>query len=227
MLLELYNNLKEISEKNFQKIKYKSEIENNEDIAWYNDFFINPSIRYGHLEYFRSINGKIEVLHCTFFPSYFKDLPIYGFDVIALNNIVTGIFCDFTDCLNPNPALTAALKNIKEKYKENERKLPEWANFFSKNFVCIAPKDLDQKDLIVEFTSLFKMYVTQAEWNNFNGIYKSKYHVESSIELQNNYSINQRKNDKTLKALSAYIGSEKAKDFIETVLFPVYQSKAA
>ena len=227
MLLDLYNNLKQISEKKFQKIKYKSEIENNEDIVWYNDFFINPSIRYGHLEYFRSINGKIEVLHCTFFPSYFKDLPIYGFDVIALNNNVTGIFCDFTDCTTPNQALTIALKNIKEKYINNERKLPEWASFFSKNFVCISPKDLNQNDLIIEFTSLFKMYVLQVEWNNLNGMYNSKYQVDASIELQNNYSINQRKNDKTFKALSAYIGTEKTKEFIENVLFPVYQSNAA
>jgi hypothetical protein len=44
-----------------------------------------------------------------------------------------------------------------------------------------------------------------------------------SIECQNSYSINQRKNDKTSKALTAYIGDEKAKEFIETVLFPVYR----
>ena len=227
MILELYNHLKLISGRNFQNIKYKSEIENNEDIAWYNDFFINPSIRYGHLEYFRSINGKIEVLHCTFYPSYFKDLPIYGFDVIALNNIVTGIFCDFTDCLKPNPALTSALKNIKEKYKENERKLPEWANFFSENFISISPKNLNKNELITDFVHLFKYYIEQVKWNNKNGYYFSRENIEKSINMQNTYSINQRKNDKTFKSLSAYIGSDNAKNFIENVLFPIYPVNAA
>jgi hypothetical protein len=228
MLIELHNNLKEISKKWFQHIKYKSEIENNEDITWYNDFFINPSVRYGHLEYFRSNNGKIEVLHSTFFPSYFKNLPIYGFDVIALNNIVTGIFCDFTNCLDENPFLTKSLKEIKNKYKDYERKLPEWANFFSKDFICIAPKDLNKEELIKDFIHLFELYVMQAEWCNTNCFYHlSRNNVLKSIETQNQYSINQRKNDKTFKALSAYIGSDKAREFIDTVLFPIYQSNAA
>jgi hypothetical protein len=47
--------------------------------------------------------------------------------------------------------------------------------------------------------------------------------VKMSIECQNSYSINQRKNDKTSKALTAYIGEEKSKEFIENVLFPIYR----
>jgi len=227
MIKDLYIKHKQILEKYFQNIKYKSELENKEDITWYNDFFINPSVRYGHLEYFRSINGKIEVLHCTFFPSYFKDLPIYGFDVIALNNTVTGLFCDFTDCINPNSFLTKRLKGLKEKYKENIRKLPEWANFFSNDFVCISPKNIDPNELIYDFTKLFGDYVLQVEWNNKNGLYLSRNDIEKSIDIQNNYSLNQRKNDKTSKALSAYIGEQKAREFIDTVLFPVYRRFAA
>jgi phycocyanobilin:ferredoxin oxidoreductase len=227
MLLELYNNLKYVSKKWFQHIEYKSKIENNEDITWCNDFFINPSIRYGHLEYFKSNNGKIEVLHCTFFPCYFKNLPIYGFDVIALNGIVTGIFCDFTTCIDENSHLSKNLKNIKEKYKEYERKLPEWADFFSKNFISISPKDLNKDELITDFVNLFKNYVEQVKWNNKNGLYLSRDQILDSIDIQNLYSINQRKNDKTFKALSAYIGSDNAKDFIENVLFPIYPSNAA
>jgi len=227
MIKTLYDNHKKISQNYFQNIKYKSEIENNEDIAWFNDFYINPSIRYGHLEYFRSINGKIEVLHCTFFPSYFKDIPIYGFDVIALNNVVTGLFCDFTDCVKSNDFLSKKLKVLKEKYKDNIRKLPDWADFFSKDFVCITPKNIDSNELIYDFTKLFGDYVLQVEWYNKNGLYLAKNDIEKSIDIQNNYSINQRKNDKTSKALSAYIGETKAREFIDTVLFPVYQRPAA
>jgi phycocyanobilin:ferredoxin oxidoreductase len=222
MIKELYNSHKEIADRYFQKIKYRSEIENNEDIIWENDFYFNPSIRYGHLEYFKSINGKIEVLHCTFFPSYFKNIPIYGFDVIALNNIVTGVFCDFTKCPYNNLILPVRLKELKVRYIENERKLPEWANFFSENFICINPKGLDQNVLIKEFTGLFMEYVNFVENQNFNDYYLESEDVKKSIAIQNDYSFNQRKNDKTSKALSAYIGAAKAREFIDTVLFPVY-----
>lgn len=222
MIKCLHDNLKSISKDLYQHIKYKSEIEYDEDIIWQNDFFFNPSIRYGHLEYFKSINGKIEVLHCTFFPSYFKNIPIYGFDVIALNNNVTGIFCDFTKCPDESLTLSVKLKALKVKYIENERKLPEWANFFSKNFICMTPKGLDQKNLIKEFTDLFKEYVNFVENQNLNGCYLEPNDVKKSIAIQNDYSFNQRKNDKTSKALSAYIGSEKAREFIDSILFPVY-----
>jgi len=222
MIKNLHNELKSLSERSYQHINYKSEIENNEDIVWENDFYFNPSIRYGHLEYFKSVNGKIEVLHCTFFPSYFKNIPIYGFDVIALNNIVTGVFCDFTNCLYPVNDLTNKLKDLKQHYIENHRQLPEWANFFSENFISINTKGLDQDEMIKNFTNLFLDYVSFVETQNYNGIYLNSEEVKKSLIIQNDYSFNQRKNDKTYKALSAYIGASKARNFIDTILFPVY-----
>jgi phycocyanobilin:ferredoxin oxidoreductase len=222
MIKRLYDEHKKISDSFLQNIKYQSSIENKDDIIWKNDIYINPVIRYGHLEYFKSTNGKIEVLHCTFFPSYFKDFPIYGFDVIALGDKVTGLFCDFTETVKENLFFSKKLKEIKQKYQSNERNLPEWANFFSKNFVCMSPKDLNQDEIVLDFLELFKVYVDQMEWCNFNGIYNSTTDIKKSIDIQNNYSINQRKNDKTYKALSAYIGEDSAREFIDTVLFPTY-----
>jgi phycocyanobilin:ferredoxin oxidoreductase len=222
MINKLHDIHKEIADRYYQKIEYRSEIENNEDIVWKNNFYFNPSIRYGHLELFKSINGKIEVLHCTFFPSYFKNLPIYGFDVIALNNIVTGLFCDFTDCPYVNLNLQLKLKQLKDKYIANERKLPEWANFFSSNFICISPKGLNEDELINDFKSLFTEYVNFVENINLNGVYLNSEEVKKSILIQNDYSFNQRKNEKTSKALAAYIGASKARQFIDTILFPTY-----
>lgn len=222
MIKKLHDFHREIADRYYQKIKYRSEIENNEDIVWENDFYFNPSIRYGHLEYFKSVNGKIEVLHCTFFPSYFKNIPIYGFDVIALNNIVTGIFCDFTDCIDANETLNIRLKEIKQKYIQNHRQLPEWADFFSKNFISINTKELDQNDLVKTFSGLFLEYVMFVENQNLNNEYLNSDNVKKSISIQNSYSFNQRKNDKTYKALSAYIGADKAREFIDSILFPAY-----
>jgi hypothetical protein len=76
--------------------------------------------------------------------------------------------------------------------------------------------------LIKEFTGLFMEYVNFVENQNFNDYYLESKDVKKSIAIQNDYSFNQRKNDKTSKALSAYIGADKAREFIDTILFPVY-----
>ena len=221
MIKNIHNEYRELLNSSFQRIKYCNSL-HNESIFWENDFYFNPSIRYGHLEYFKSINGKIEVLHCTFFPSYFKKLPIYGFDIIALNDKITGIFCDFTDSPYECSDLSFNLKNLKEKYKTNSRELPPWATFFSNNFICINPKGLDESILIKDFVDVFKKYILFVNDVNFNGNYLFPDDIKKSIECQNNYSLNQRKNEKTSKALSAYIGSEEAKEFMENILFPTY-----
>lgn len=221
MIKKLHNEYRELSNLSCQRIKYNNSLK-NDDIIWENDIYLNPSIRYGHLQYFKSGNDKIEIIHSVFYPSYFKKLPIFGFDVIALNNVITGIFCDFTDSPYECEELSLALKNLKEKYKPYSRELPPWATFFSDNFICINPKGLDESILIKDFVDIFKKYILFVEKLNFNGSCFFIEDIKKSIECQNNYSLNQRKNEKTSKALSAYIGANEAKEFMETILFPVY-----
>jgi hypothetical protein len=43
---------------------------------------------------------------------------------------------------------------------------------------------------------------------------------KKNIEIQNNYCIGQKKNDKTYKALASEIGQENAADFLNNYLFP-------
>jgi len=221
MIETLYNEYQKLAKQSFQNITLHPN-HSNEEIIWYNDLYMSPSIRYGHIEYFK-VEGRVEVLHTVFYPSFFKPIPIFGFDVIALGGKVTGIFCDFTRAPFTIEALSRSLKDLKHKYKDNIRKLPEWANFFSEDFVCINPSGLNEKELIEDFSGIFRCFIGYSNWEDYTGKYNKMEDVKMSIGSQNSYSINQRKNDKTSKALAAYIGEEKAKEFIETVLFPVYR----
>jgi Ferredoxin-dependent bilin reductase len=221
MIEKIYNEYQKLSKQSFQNITLHPNHDRN-DIVWYNDLYLSPSIRYGHVEYFKA-EGRVEVLHAVFYPSFFKPIPIFGFDIIALGGKVTGLFCDFTRAPFTIEALSRSLKDLNHKYKENIRTLPEWANFFSEDFVCINPNGLDEKQLIEDFTGIFRCFIGYSNWEDYTGKYNSMDDVKLSINTQNFYSLNQRKNDKTSKALSAYIGEEKAKEFIENVLFPVYR----
>ena len=222
MIKELHDEYKKLADQSFQRFELHFQPDGSE-IIWENNVYQSPSIRYGHLEHFRSPNGKVEVMHCVFFPSFFKPLPIFGFDIIALNETITGIFCDFTRAPFEIEALARSLKDLKHEYKDHLRTLPEWANFFSENFVCIRPDGLDQKKLIEDFLGIFRCFIGYSNWEDYTGKYNSMENVKTSINFQNNYSLNQRKNEKTSKALAAYIGEQKSKKFIEEILFPVYR----
>jgi hypothetical protein len=221
MIEKLYNEYQKLAKQSFQNITLHPN-HNNEEIIWYNDLYMSPSVRYGHIEYFK-VEKRVEVLHTVFYPSFFKPIPIFGFDVIALGGKVTGIFCDFTRAPFTIEALSRSLKDLNHKYKDNKRTLPEWANFFSEDFICINPNGINEKELIEDFLGIFRCFIGYSNWEDYTGKYNKMEDVKQSINSQNFYSLNQRKNDKTSKALAAYIGEEKSKEFIENVLFPVYR----
>lgn len=218
-LKNLYNKLKEKGDFNFQRIDITHKEINN--CEWLNHIFISPSIRYGHLEYFKSNNDKIEVVHCVYFPSYFKAMPIFGFDVICLGGRITGLFCDYTPSPYTNLTLQTSIKNVNDSLIHLKRELPGWTEFFSPEFIAISPNNEYEK-AESGCLNLFELYIKYSQIMDINSSYLSGDDVKKHIEGQNNYSINQRKNSKTQKALASYIGEDAAKQFVDNVLFPVF-----
>jgi len=218
-LANLYNKLKEKSDKDFFKTDLPHSSINNCD--WFNHIYSSPSVRYGHLEYFKSYNDAIEVVHCVFFPSYYKTLPIFGYDAISLGGKITGVFCDYTPSPYHDGVLQSAISSAKNSLIDLQRDLPGWTEFFSPEFIAISPKerydDTEQKCL-----SLFYLYVATTKEFDRNDKFLNWNETKAHIEGQNKYSIGQRKNTKTQKALAKYIGEDEAKDFIDTTLFPTY-----
>jgi phycocyanobilin:ferredoxin oxidoreductase len=220
ILFDLYQKLKLKSDTFFQRIDISHKKIN--DCDWFNHIFISPSVRYGHLEYFKGSNDKIEVVHCVFYPSYFKALPIFGFDVISLGGKVTGIFCDYTPAPYHDMILQANISSVKEQLKHLQRELPGWTEFFSPDFIAIGPKE-EYSNAEEKCLSLFDLYIASTKASDKNNKFLNDSETQAHIEGQNKYSIGQRKNSKTQKALAKYIGDEASKEFIENVLFPVYQ----
>ena len=218
-LINLYSKLKEKSDKDFFKTDLPHSSINNCD--WFNHIYSSPSVRYGHLEYFKSYNDAIEVVHCVFFPSYYKALPIFGYDAISLGGKITGVFCDYTPSPYHDMVLQSAISSTKNSLTDLQRDLPGWTEFFSPEFIAISPKeryeDTEQKCL-----SLFDLYVTATKEFDRNDKFLNWHETKAHIEGQNKYSIGQRKNTKTQKALAKYIGENAAKNFIDTTLFPTY-----
>jgi hypothetical protein len=199
-IFEHYFDVYEDKQLTFQKSEHE----------WLNYFFKSPIFRHIHLEYYKT--DKICALHSTILPNPLVDFPIYGFDMIALGDKITGLFFDFTPTLTNYKDFENLLLILKENVKSPVRPLPVWATFFSKNFICISPLEEELNSLIDTIKTYTESYLQNSS------LVKEKY--LKNIEIQNTYCQGQKRNDKTFKALTAEVGKENAQKFFDEYLFP-------
>lgn len=217
ILIEAFDRFKNVAQSRINTSLTEVPSVSSVQYVWSNYKFETEQIRYGHLEYFKSANNKVEVVHAMCYPQFTVAYPIFGFDVIALNGVVTGVFCDATPAPHDAPSIRSMLNVYSHQFKNNNRSLPEWANFFSGQFLALAPDN----NLDVILTSCLNLFEKYLYYISRQPVYvpksKTYYHKTS----QNKYSEFQQQNTKTLKALTAYIGEDRAKKFIAEVLFPI------
>ena len=183
---------------------------------WLNYFYNSNVFRHIHLEYYKT--DKICALHLTVLPTPFFDYPILGFDIIALGDKITGLFFDITPTITDYKDLSQNLIYLNNNIKSQKRPLPEWANIFSKNFVCISP-DVEELPYIINNV---KAYIIG--YLSYSDLLLDKY--KKNVEVQNKYCQGQKKNEKTFKALIAEIGKENAQMFFNEYLFPEIKNYA-
>ena len=181
----------------------------NPNGVWYNNVYKSPIFRHIHLQYYKT--NKIGIVHANIFPNATVDFPILGVDFIEIGNKVSGFFFDVTP-INANQIVQKSLFKFKNYITSPERKLPEWANFFGDNFICVTPKEEELDLLFINSITIIREYL------NYANDYKERYSL--NIEKQNAYCIGQKKNEKTFKALAADVGEENAKRFLNTFMFP-------
>ena len=170
------------------------------DWGWFNLCITGPFAR-AHLE--RLVRKKVDILHCVIMPHTNDPAPVFGFDVIALNGTLTGMFLDLTPMGGP-PRWPVPLK-----IEGKTRPLPDWANFFSPQMISIVPTKAD----VWMGLTLLRVYLDMLR-PDANGDCKT-------IGCrQQYYTEQQRANPKTSRMLASIIGDERADEFIRTVLWP-------
>lgn len=210
LIQEYFNKLSVLFKEYFGDPKCKKLPFQKDTHEWLNYFYKSKVFRHVHLEFYKT--NKICVLHSNIFPNTYTDFPILGFDMIAINDRVTGIFFDFTPVVNYYDNLSLLLRRLDKRYKDQKRALPEWADFFSSYFFCVSPKQEDLSNILSEIFEDISYYLTSS-------VLLREYH-ERNIKTQNLYCKGQQKNDKTFKALAAEIGKDDARLFMEKYLFP-------
>ena len=122
------------------------------EFDWLNRVFKGEHFRRAHID---SVDARatkgLYMTHICVFPNLYNDAPIYGFDIIAGKNKVTGAFHDYSPTLNWNHPMCDLFKDCVQQLEwRKERELPPWAQaIFSKSMVAASNVKIDEMDQVV------------------------------------------------------------------------------
>jgi phycocyanobilin:ferredoxin oxidoreductase len=186
--------------------------------GWVNRIWTSDDYRRAHIDVVdaRSTKG-LWMMHCCIFPHIHNPAPIYGFDVIAGKNKITGCFHDFSPAGDVEHHLIDWFAAETQKLQWNKtRKLPEWAErIFTGSMIAAGnvsdPQELEQiTDLVKLTTEVYLKHV-----GNTNGTARNTTHN------QNYYAQNQKQNPHTPKVMvSLGLSEDDVQHFIQECLFP-------
>ena len=193
---------------------------NNDELGWVNRTWSNKYIRRAHVDVVDVREKKgLWMAHVCLFPGLTNGGPIYGFDIIAGKNKVTGAFHDFSPLLQKEHPLTEWFKNETKWYKPSkERELPDWAKAIFSGGMIAAGNVREEKEL--------NQICTMAVSNLANYIDKIRNHHDEAkmkdvIEAQNYYCEHQQQNPHTPRVMQSLgLPDEDIKLFCSDNLFP-------
>jgi len=198
---------------------------NQPDNGWINRVWHNDNIRRAHIDVVDARDSKgLWMMHVCIFPQLHNNGPIYGFDVIAGKNKMTGAFHDFSPLGGPNGdgvnhnMVEWFEDTVQEYVPSKKRELPEWAlNIFSGSMVAAGNvSDMREADTIINLAqNTLKVYLEVIGDHNNTG------ERNAVLEGQNWYCHNQQQNPHTPKVMKSLgLNEADVERFCTDMLFP-------
>jgi phycocyanobilin:ferredoxin oxidoreductase len=186
--------------------------------GWVNRVWTSGSYRRAHIDVVDARETKgLWMMHCCVFPHTHNPAPIFGFDVIAGKNKITGCFYDYSPAGDPeHPLLDWFADEAQRLEWVKTRKLPDWAErIFSTNMVAAA--NVSNEDELAQIVDMARLgmntYLMElGETNNT---------ARDTTEVQNYYAQNQKQNPHTPRVMvSLGLSEDDVQTFIHQCLFP-------
>lgn len=179
--------------------------------------FSSMRYRRAHLSIVDARETKnIWMLHVTVFPHLNDPSPIYGFDIVAGPNKVSGAFHDFSHAGDPNSFMwlwyNAQVNGLEWNKK---RELPEWAKqIFSPSIVAIGAVGEEELESFINVgLKNLKFYL--------DNIGIEQQDIATYDMAQNRYCYHQKQNPHTPRVLvNLGFTEQEATNFIRNNLFP-------
>jgi phycocyanobilin:ferredoxin oxidoreductase len=220
-LIECQDTIIEIFEKQATEIQEDGlEYFNRPDGGWINRVWANDSIRRAHIDVVDARDSKgLWMMHVCIFPQLHNDSPIYGFDVIAGKNKMTGAFHDFSRSSNPDhPMIQGYYDSVEHFVPEKQRELPEWAtNIFTGKMLAAGNVKTEEEatEIIRIALDNLRTYMDEVKEFNNNG-------DETAVaKAQDYYCHNQQQNPHTPAVMKSLgLPEEDVDIFCRDMLFP-------
>jgi len=190
------------------------------EFEWLNKVFKGKHFRRAHID---SVDARatkgLYMTHICVFPNFDNDAPIYGFDIIAGKNKVTGAFHDYSPTISWEHNMCMLFRDcVQDLEWKKQRELPPWAQaIFSKYMVAASNVKSDEMDQVVTMAlDNLDMYFDELPKYTHDSC-----NQDLVRDQQNRYCHFQKQNPHTPKAMEALgLDPEDIRHFIDECLFP-------
>ena len=177
-------------------------------------------MRRAHIDVVDARESKgLWMMHVCCFPNLYNDAPIYGFDVIAGKNKMTGAFHDFSPSANPDhPMIDGYKESVEEFIPSKQRVLPEWAtNIFTDKMLAAGNVKSEEEAVAIIDIAIANLNA----WFDEVPLSDGNADIDIVTACQNYYCENQQKNPHTANVMKTLGISETDVDtFCTDMLFP-------
>ena len=193
---------------------------NQPENGWINRVWANDSVRRAHIDVVDARESRgLWMMHVCCFPNLNNDAPIYGFDVIAGKNKMTGAFHDFSPSSNPDhPMIDGYKESVEDFIPSKQRQLPEWAtNIFTDKMLAAGNVKTEEESVAIIDIAIANLnaWFDEVPLSNGNG------NRDIVAASQNYYCHNQQQNPHTPNVMKTLgLAEEDVDKFCTDMLFP-------
>ena len=182
-----------------------------------NEFHEAKGFRKLHIEV-AEFSKNLRILHAVFFPDPKFNIPIFGMDLVKINDIVSAAIVDLSPVSkNQELKYENLLYEVDKSSFTSLREIPDWGEIFSKNVFFASLKNKSEENgfcnLVNQYLSIL-INISKEAKPEFN-----KEIIQERIDYQRNYCAQQMKNEKTSMVLLKYFDEKWVNNYIKTVLF--------
>jgi phycocyanobilin:ferredoxin oxidoreductase len=186
--------------------------------GWVNRVWTSDNYRRAHVDVVDARDTKgLWMMHCCIFPHIHNPAPIFGFDVIAGKNRITGCFYDYSPAGDPeHPMIDYFAEQAQKLAWVKTRKLPDWAErIFSPSMVA-ASNVMEEN----EIEQIYRMAIAGVD-HYLECVSETNNTANDTTEAQNFYAQNQKMNPHTPRVMASLgLNEEDVRVFIQECLFP-------
>ena len=188
--------------------------------GWINRVWSSDNYRRAHVDVVDVRDTKgLWMMHCCVFPRLDNNGPIFGLDVIAGKNKITGFFHDYSRSISAeHPMIEAFGDEVAKLEWRKQRELPEWAQaIFSPHMIAAGNVNkTDELDQLVELSfDSIDAYLAEI------GLFNNQADTDEVKAAQNRYAHYQKQNPHTPRTMvSLGLDEEDVRVFVQECLFP-------